>query len=186
MTCRLAVDAGDRELAPFPAFWPASWPQFDGGAWRVVRCRPRGRGRGLAGLSYSQRTRLATMGALPPRLARGSPRPAKSARKSVSRSLANSSSDGRSGSARRRRQAASVRAASSGPPLGAPFAVDSSWDGGNCTAGSATCCPFVGCAGLRCRRRVDVVGSDSRSLATSVGADVWGLDGRSTRSVRRR
>ena len=186
MTCRLAVDAGDRELAPFPAFCPASWPQFDGGAWRVVRCRPRGRGRGLAGLSYSQRTRLATMGALPPRLARGSPRPAKSARKSVSRSLANSSSDGRSGRARSRRQAASERAASSGPPLGAPLAADSSVDGGNCTAGSATWCPVVGCASLRRRRRMDVVESDSGSLAASVGTELRSLDGRSTRSVRRR
>ena len=185
-TCSGSVDAGDREAAPLPAFWPVVGPQFVGGACREVRCRPRGRGRAHEGLSYSQRTRLATMGALPPRLARGSPRPAKTARKSVSRSLANSSSDGRSGSARSRRQAASVRAASSGPPLGAPFAVDSSWDGGNCTTGSATGCPFVGCAGLRRRRRVDVVGSDSRSLAASVVADVWGLDGRSTRSVRRR
>ena len=186
MTCRWLVDAGDREGAPLPAFWPALYSLFDGGACRDGCCRPRGRGRGLSGLLYSQRTRLATMGALPPRLTRGSPRPAKSARKSWSRSLANSSSVGRSGSARSRRQTASGRAASSGPPLGAPFAVDSSWDGGNCTTGSATGCPFVGCAGLRRRRRVDVVGSDSRSLAASVVADVWGLDGRSTRSVRRR
>ena len=87
------------EAAPLPAFWPVVGLQFDGGACREVHCRPRGRGRAHEGLSYNQHTRLATMGALPPRLAWGSPKPTKSTRKSVSCSLANSSFDGRSGSA---------------------------------------------------------------------------------------